>query len=105
VEIGWPVVATDEAGNLFVTYNRSSFTFDEFISAWIATIPPGSNRPSELVLAPGQGLYDVSRGPERWGDFNAIGRDPLLGTVIFAINQYATASNRFQQSVHTVSEV
>lgn len=105
VEIGWPVVATDEAGNLFVTYNRSSFTFDEFISAWVATIRPGSNSPSEIVLAPGEGLYDVSNGPERWGDFNAIGRDPLLGTVIFAINQYATASNAFQQSVHTVNEV
>jgi len=105
VEIGWPVVATDEAGNLFVTYNRSSFTFDEFISAWIATIPPGTNNPSELVLVAGEGLYDVSRGPERWGDFNAIGRDPLLGTVIFAINQYATSSNAFQQSVHAVNEV
>jgi hypothetical protein len=105
VEIGWPVVATDEVGNLFVTYNRSSFTLDEFISAWVATIPPGSSVPSELVLVPGEGLYDVSNGPERWGDFNAIGRDPLLGTVIFAINQYATASNGFQQSVHTVNEV
>jgi hypothetical protein len=105
VELGWPVVATDELGNLFVTYNRASFTFDEFLSAWIATIPPGSRTPSELVLVAGEGLYDVSRGPERWGDFNAIGRDPVLGTVVFAINQYATATNRFQQSVHTTQEV
>jgi hypothetical protein len=104
VEIGWPVVATDGLGTLFVTYNRASFTFDEFISAWIATIPPGSRRPSEAVLVAGQGVYDVSRGLERWGDFNAIGRDPTLGTVMFAINQYARSTNRFQQSVHTVQE-
>jgi hypothetical protein len=104
VEIGWPVVATDELGNLFVTYNRASLTLNEFLSAWIATIPPGSRTPSESVLVAGQGLYDVSRGPERWGDFNAIGRDPTLGTVMFAINQYATSANGFQQSVHTVQE-
>jgi hypothetical protein len=104
VELGWPVVATDELGNLFVTYNRASFVTDEFLSAWVATIPPGSRTPSEAVLVAGAGLYDVSRGPERWGDFNAIGRDPVLGTVMFAINQYATSTNRFQQSVHTVQE-
>lgn len=103
VEVGWPVVATDEAGNLFVTFNRASPTFDEFISAWIAEIPPGSSSPSEAVLRAGEGVYDVSRGPERWGDYNAIGRDPVLGSVVFAINQFATASNAFQQSVHLVS--
>jgi hypothetical protein len=104
VEIGWPVVATDELGNLFVTYNRASFTFDEFLSAWIASIPPGSTEPSEQVLVAGDDLYDVRPGPERWGDFNAIGRDPTQGAVVFAINQYATANNVFQQSVHTVRE-
>ncbi len=103
VEVGWPVVATDAAGNLFVTYNRASPATDEFISAWIAEIPPGSKASSELVLNAGQGVYDVSNGPERWGDYNAIGRDPLLGSVIFAINQYATASNAFQQSVNLVT--
>lgn len=102
VEIGWPVVATDDAGNVFVTYNRASPTLDEFISAWIAEIPPGSSSPSETLLAPGQGVYDVRNGPERWGDYSAIGRDPLDGAVVFAINQYATASNAFQQSVHLV---
>lgn len=104
VEIGWPVVATDELGNLFVTYNRASFTFGEFLSAWIASIPPGSTEPSEQVLVAGDDLYDVRGGPERWGDFNAIGRDPTLGSVVFAINQYATTNNVFQQSVHTVRE-
>jgi hypothetical protein len=103
VEIGWPVVATDDAGNLFVTYNRASPAFDEFISAWIAEIEPGSNTSSEQVLDAGQGVYDVSNRSERWGDYNAIGRDPLLGSAIFAINQYATASNAFQQSVHLVT--
>jgi hypothetical protein len=105
VEIGWPVVATDELGNLFVTYNRASFTFDEFLSAWIASIPPGATEPSEQALVAGDDLYDVRQGPERWGDFNAIGRDPTLGSVVFAINQYATTNNVFQQSVHTVREV
>jgi hypothetical protein len=104
VEVGWPVVATDELGNLFVTYSRASFTFDEFLSAWIASVPRGATRASEQVLVAGGDLYDVSRGPERWGDYNAIGRDPTLGTVMFAINQYATVNNRFQQSVHTVQE-
>lgn len=104
VEIGWPVVATDVLGNLFVTYNRASFTFDEFLSAWIASIPPGSTEPSEQMLVAGDDLYNARPGPERWGDFNAIGRDPTQGAVVFAINQYATANNLFQQSVHTVRE-
>ena len=81
VEIGWPVVATDVLGNLFVTYNRASFTFDEFLSAWIASIPPGSTEPSEQMLVAGDDLYNARPGPERWGDFNAIGRDPTQGTV------------------------
>jgi len=105
VEIGWPVVATDASGNLFVTYNRASFTLDEFISAWIAEIPPDSTSPTELLLAPGEAFVDVSSGPERWGDYSAIGRDPLDGDVVFAVNQFAASSNGFQQSIHTVRHI
>lgn len=87
--------APAQAGNLFVTYNRSSFTFDEFISAWIATIPSRVHHAVQAVVGTGEGVYDVRNGPERLGDFNAIGRDPLMAVVLFAINKYATPSNAF----------
>jgi hypothetical protein len=38
IDQGWPTVATNGSGTLFVTYNRASAPHDEFLSAWVATI-------------------------------------------------------------------
>ena len=63
-------------------------------SAWIATIPSRVHHPVRPGPRPRRGRYDVRNGPDRGGDFNAIGRDPLMGRVVlFAINKYATPSN------------
>ncbi len=40
VDVGWPSVATDEDGTLFVTYSRASDPHGEFLSGWVATVPP-----------------------------------------------------------------
>jgi hypothetical protein len=102
VEVGWPVVASDGSGNLFIAFSRASGVTGEFLSAWVAEVPPSSTSAASLLLVPGLGVYDASNGPERWGDYNGIGRDPLDGSTIAAINQYATDLNTFQQTVQLV---
>jgi hypothetical protein len=109
---GWPAVATDGAGNLFVTYSRAGAPAGgEYLSAVAATIPPGSTAPdAETVLFPGEALYlqDVGR-PQRWGDFNAANRDPIDPLDVWLVNQFARAdpdgppTPLWQQTVHRVS--
>lgn len=103
VEVGWPVVATDDSGNLFVGISRATGVTGEFLSAWAAEIPPGSTTATMTLTTAGAGLYDVSSGSERWGDYNGIGRDPADGSRIVIVNQYATAANGFQQTVDIVT--
>ncbi|HEY3023021.1 MAG TPA: hypothetical protein VGK11_05235 [Actinomycetota bacterium] len=87
-----------QAGNLFVT-------FDEFISAWIATIHSRVHHAVQAVLGTGEGVYDVRNGPERLGDFNAIGRDPPWRWCCSRPTSTRRRRTPFQQSVHTVQEV
>ena len=54
IDQGWPTVATDGSGTLFVTYNRASAPHDEFLSAWVATIPPGSTSDTQFLSARGR---------------------------------------------------
>ena len=91
--MGWPSVATDSTGTLFVTYSRASTPQGEFLSAWVATIPPGSTAETQLLVHAGSSTYDAIQGPERWGDFTAINRDPLDGQNIAIFNQYAASSD------------
>ncbi|MFB3737502.1 MAG: hypothetical protein ACE14W_00880 [Candidatus Velamenicoccus archaeovorus] len=107
-DAGWPVVATDGAGNLFVAYSRASAVRREFLSAWVAEIPPGTNRATSTELAPGTARFEAARGPERWGDFNGIARDPLDPSRLVVVDQYAKADGRgptrdWQETVDVVS--
>jgi hypothetical protein len=111
-DVGWPSVTTDSAGNLFVTYNRAGAPVPgEYLSAALATIPPGSSVPSaNLVLVPGEALFvDQTGTPQRWGDFTAINRDPLDPLDIWSVNQYARSdgipptTNLWQQVVNKSS--
>jgi hypothetical protein len=88
-DAGWPVVATDGSGNLFVTYSRAGVLTHEYLSAWAAEIPPGTNRATLTELAPGTARFEATRGPERWGDFNGIARNPADPSQIVMIGQYA----------------
>ncbi|MGZ8598727.1 MAG: hypothetical protein ACXWX6_00815 [Actinomycetota bacterium] len=105
VDVGWPSVATDAGGNLFVTYSRASAVTDEFLSAWVAEVPPGSNVATQLLLAPGLATYEVALGPERWGDYTAMNRDPADPTRIATFNQIALDASTWQQVVHVVTQV
>ena len=104
VDVGWPTVATDSSGTLFVTYNRASAPHGEFLSAWVATIPPGSTAETQLLVHAGLSTYDASQGPERWGDFTAINRDPFDGQNLATFNQYASSSTEWQQFISVVTD-
>jgi hypothetical protein len=97
---GWPSVATDDQGTLFLTYSRASEPLNEFLSAWAATVSPASTRAQPLLLVPGLATYDADVGLERWGDYTAINRDPVDPSFLAAFNQYAADPVTWQQSVH-----
>lgn len=105
VDVGWPTVATDGDGTLFVTYNRASAPLGEFLSAWVAEIPPGSKSASQLLLQSGFARYDAAAGIERWGDYTGISRDPLNPDFVATFNQYALDGVSWQQVVHVVTSV
>jgi hypothetical protein len=104
VDVGWPTVATDSSGTLFVTYSRASDPHDEFLSAWVATIPSNSTADTQLLLRAGTATYNASNGPERWGDYAAINRDPLDGLDLATFNQYASSSSQWQQFISIVTD-
>jgi hypothetical protein len=102
VDVGWPSVATDSEGNLFVTFSRASQPHGEFISAYVADVEPTATVAVQTLLGSGLATYDVTGGPERWGDYTAINRDPLTASVVATFNQYALDATSWQQVVHTV---
>lgn len=104
VDVGWPSVATDGDGTLFVTYSRASAPHDEFLSAWVATIPPGSTAETQVLLHAGAARYNAKSGPERWGDFTSINRDPTNPQNMAAFNQYAATAVQWQQFVSVVTD-
>lgn len=107
-DAGWPVLATDAAGDLFVTYSRASEPRGEFLSAWVAEIAPGHTAATLLELDPGEARMEALKGVERWGDYNAISRDPVTGSFMAIVNQYAKSDGSgitadWQQTVDIVS--
>jgi hypothetical protein len=106
VDAGWPSVASDASGNLFVTYNRASAVTNEFLSAWVAEILPGTTEATQLLLTPGVATYNILPGGiERWGDYTAINRDPANEAILAIFNQFASGAVTWQQVVHTVQHV
>ena len=103
VDVGWPSVATDASGNLFVTYSRAGAPAGEFLSAWVAEIGPNSTAATQLLLAPGFDTYDAISGRERWGDYTGINRDPAVPTSVATFNQYALDNDTWQQVVNVVT--
>lgn len=109
-DAGWPTLATDADGNLFVTYNRASAVTGEFLSAWVAEIVPGATRASAVLLRSGTARMEAVPGPERWGDYNGVSRSPVDGALVALVNQVAVAdgggaTDDWQQTVHQVSHV
>jgi hypothetical protein len=104
VDVGWPSVATDASGVLFVTYNRASEPHDEFLSAWVSTIQPSSTADSGFLVHAGAATYNAKPGIERWGDFTAINRDPASPQDVAAFNQYAQTGLQWRQLVSLVTD-
>jgi hypothetical protein len=104
VDVGWPSVATDSSGVLFVTYNRASEPRNEFLSAWVSTIQPSSTSDTELLLHAGAATYNAKSGIERWGDYTAINRDPTNGQNIATFNQYAQSTAQWRQFISLVTD-
>jgi hypothetical protein len=104
IDQGWPTVATDGSGTLFVTYNRASAPHDEFLSAWVATIPQGSTSDTQFLIRAGSARYNKSSGIERWGDFTAINRDPVDPDNVATFNQYAFSATTWQQFIGVVTD-
>jgi hypothetical protein len=107
-DAGWPTLATDADGNLFVTYSRASAVNDEFLSAWVAEVVPGARNASATLLRAGTARMEAVPGPERWGDYNAISRDPVNGAFVAVVNQIAVAdgggaTEAWQQTVDLVA--
>ena len=111
-DAGWPAMATDGAGNLLVSYSRASAVAPvaEYLSAVAAAIPPGSTGDSVVVLKQGEARFDVPTGqPQRWGDYNALSRDPLDPSLVVSVNQYAEddgsppSTRLWRQVVHTLT--
>jgi hypothetical protein len=103
VDVGWPSVATDASGNLFVTYSRAGAPSDEFLSAWVAEIAPNGTAATQLLLSAGLDTYDATGGPERWGDYTGINRDPAVPTSVATFNQYALDGDTWQQVVNVIT--
>ena len=104
VDVGWPSVATDGSGVLFVTYSRAGEPRNEFLSAWVSTIQPGSTSDTELLLHAGAATYNAGPGVERWGDYTAINRDPTDGQDVATFNQYAQSTVQWRQFISFVSD-
>jgi hypothetical protein len=106
---GWPVVATDAAGDLFVTFSRASKPKNEYLSSWAAEVKPDRTKARLALLSAGEARFEALAGVERWGDFNGINRDPNDGTMIAMINQYARSdgsgtTNVWQQTFDLVRD-
>ena len=90
-DTGWPALTTDTDGNLSVTYSQASLPNDECLSAFAGRIGPGGTGIERTLLAPGEQRFEAIRGPERWGDYAAAVRDPVDGSRVVLVNQYARA--------------
>jgi hypothetical protein len=110
---GWPSVATDAEGVLFVNHSRASEAADECLSIDVATVPVASTVASApLEVVAGGERYDFGSGSERWGDYSAINRDPAdpTGATMAIFNAYAPSdgggatTDTFQQFVALVTD-
>lgn len=83
----WPSVATSADGTLFINYSRASLS--ECLSIFAATVPRGTTAFTRSLIFEGEARYEFGSGPERWGDYSAINRDPLDGDAMALFNAYS----------------
>jgi hypothetical protein len=109
-DAGWPAVATDATGNLFITYSRASVVTHEFLSAWVAEVTPGPTVAETQPVRSGTARMEAVDGVERWGGYAAAGRDPTDGDLVAIVNQFAVADSAgpttdWRQAVYLIRHV
>jgi len=79
-------IAMDQAGNMALGFSVSSSTMNPAIryATRLATDPPGALQ-TEAVLLNGTGSQT---GPNRWGDYSAMGIDPANDCTFWYTNEY-----------------
>jgi len=89
----WPSVVTDGDGNLWLNYARAGLGgVDECLSAYAAVVHPGERSAAQAVYRTGEARYEFSVGDvERWGDYTAIVRDPVVPTSVAVYGAYPLA--------------
>ena len=89
----WPAIATNANARVFLTYSRAAP--NEFLSAWAALIARKRSGAKVTLLRRGEARHEAvpafsASGVERWGDYNAITRDPVAPSLrMWTVNQYA----------------
>lgn len=107
-DAGWPSVATDGDGNLWINYASAGLA--ECLSAYAAIVTPGTTGASSVLIREGDARYEFSAGdPERWGDYTALTRDPVDPTIVAAYGAYplddgAGPTDRWQQTIATLED-
>jgi len=88
-DAAWPSIATDGDGKLWVNYARAGAA--ECLAAYAGVIQPGTTVAASVLIQTGSGRYEYGPGPERWGDFTAISRDPVDQTAMATYGAYPIA--------------
>jgi hypothetical protein len=109
-DAGWPSIATDGDGKLWVNYARAGAA--ECLAAYAAVIQPAATGSTSVLIQSGFGRYEYASGPERWGDYTALSRDPVNPSTMAAYGAYpfddgvgGTATDLWQQVIATLTDV
>ena len=87
-DAAWPALATNDAGTLFLGYARGGP--NECLGIWAATVPAGVGTAAQTsLIAAGGARYEFRQGVERWGDYSAANRDPVLGADVAIFGAFA----------------
>jgi hypothetical protein len=110
-DVAWPSVATDGDGKLWVNYARAGVAgADECLAAYAAVVQPGGTAAASIRYQAGEGRYSFGPGPERWGDFTAIARDPVDAVTVAAYGAYpiddggGATTRIWQQAIATLKD-
>jgi hypothetical protein len=107
-DAAWPALATNDVGTLFIGYARGGPV--ECLGIWAATVAGGGTVAQTSVVAAGGARYEFGPGVERWGDFSAANRDPIVGADVaifgaFADDQGSSTTDAFRAHVALLADV
>lgn len=109
-DVAWPSIATDGNGKLWVNHVRAGAA--QCLGAYAAVIQPGARGSASVLIRPGDARYEFAQGPERWGDYTAISRDPTDPATMAAYGAYpvddgvgGSATRLWQQVIATLTDV